>query len=40
MNSIQAIFTVGAPTRAELVGILVNNSRLCGLRSCSLAGDY
>jgi len=38
MDNIQAIFTVGVPTRAVLVEILVNNSRLGGLRSCSLGG--
>jgi hypothetical protein len=33
MDNIQAIFTVGVPTLAVLVGILVNNSRLSDLRS-------
>ena len=33
MDNIQAIFTVGVPTLAVSVGILVNNSRLSELRS-------
>jgi chaperonin cofactor prefoldin len=32
-QAVQAIFTVGVPTLAVLVGILVNNSRLSDLRS-------
>jgi hypothetical protein len=32
-DTTQAIFTVGMPTLAVLVGILVNNSRLSDLRS-------
>jgi len=31
-DATQAIFTVGMPTLAVLVGILVNNSRLSALR--------
>ena len=32
-DAIQTVFTVGMPTLAVLVGILVNNSRLSDLRS-------
>jgi hypothetical protein len=39
MDNIQAIFTVGVPTLAVLVGILVNNSRLSDLRSSIWTGD-
>ena len=33
MDTVQAILTVGVPTLAVLVGILVNGSRLSDLRS-------
>jgi hypothetical protein len=33
MDSVQAILTIGVPTLAVLVGILINGSRLSDLRS-------